>query len=204
MIDLGTGDGTFAYQSARRNPKKFYIGVDPNPRPLEKISEKIHRKPAKGGAPNVLFIQSAVEDLPSELDGVADEVHIHFPWGSLLGAAVTGDKAFLQNVHRICAAGALLEVIIGLDPDRDRSEIVRLDLPALTLDYFDNDLGRKYEEAGFSVLRRGLLPASEWAKLESSWAKKLAGRQERSVLYFVARVFKDAPADENIGPTHFN
>ena len=47
IIDIGTGDGRFVYQSARRNPRKFYIGIDPNVRPLEKISEKIYRKPAK-------------------------------------------------------------------------------------------------------------------------------------------------------------
>ena len=46
IIDIGTEDGRFVYQSARRNPNKFYIGIDPNTRPLEKISEKIHRKPS--------------------------------------------------------------------------------------------------------------------------------------------------------------
>ncbi len=84
VLDIGTGDGRFVSVCARQNLNKFYIGIDANPRPLEKISEKIHRKPTKGGLSNVLFIQAAVEDLPSELDGVADEVHIHFPWGSLL------------------------------------------------------------------------------------------------------------------------
>src|SRR5262245_25665122 len=82
IIDIGTGDGLFVYQSAKRNPDKFYIGIDASAAALEKISEKIHRKPAKGGLPNVLFIQASVEDLPSELDGAADEIHIHFPWGS--------------------------------------------------------------------------------------------------------------------------
>jgi len=103
VVDIGTGDGLFVYQSARQNPNKFYIGIDANVRPLEKISEKIHRKPAKGGTPNVLFIQSAVEDLPPELDAVADEVHIHFPWGSLLKAVATGDVGVLENLRRICA-----------------------------------------------------------------------------------------------------
>ncbi len=93
MIDLGTGDGRFVYQSARRNPHKFYIGIDAEARALEKISEKIHRKPQKGGLRNVMFVQAAVEDLPSELDGVADELHIHFPWGSLLGAVASGDQS---------------------------------------------------------------------------------------------------------------
>ena len=133
IIDIGTGDGRFVYQSARRNPKKFYIGIDPNVRPLEKISEKIYRKPAKGGAPNVLFIQASVEDLPAELNGVADELHVHFPWGSLLRAVVTGDKAVLRNLRRVCAPGALLEVVLGLDPLRDQTELQKLDLSALSL-----------------------------------------------------------------------
>ncbi len=129
MIDIGTGDGLFVYQSARENPQKFYIGIDANTRPLEKVSEKVHRKPAKGGLPNVLFLQAAVEDLPEELNGVADEVHIHFPWGSLLQAVVGGDREVIQNVRRICSSGALLEVVIGLEPERDRTEIARLGLP---------------------------------------------------------------------------
>jgi 16S rRNA (adenine(1408)-N(1))-methyltransferase len=113
VIDLGTGDGLFVYQSARRNPRKFYIGVDPNARPLEKISEKIHRRPEKGGLPNALFVQAAAESLPAELDGAADEVHVHFPWGSLLRAVAIGDPAVLANLRRICAAEALLEIVVG-------------------------------------------------------------------------------------------
>ena len=35
IIDIGTGDGRFVYQSARRNPNKFYIGIDPNTRPRD-------------------------------------------------------------------------------------------------------------------------------------------------------------------------
>lgn len=121
VIDIGTGDGRFVYRCARQNPQKFYIGIDANPRPLKKASEKIHRKPAKGGLSNVLFVQSAVEDLPTELDGVADEVHVHFPWGSLLRAMATGDRVVLENLRRVCASGAWLEVIIGIDPERDRA-----------------------------------------------------------------------------------
>lgn len=62
-MDLGTGDGRFVYQSARQNPHRFYLGIDASANSLEKISEKIHRKPAKGGLKNALFIQAAVEAL---------------------------------------------------------------------------------------------------------------------------------------------
>lgn len=187
VIDIGTGDGRFVYQSARQNPKKFYIGIDPNVRPLEKISEKIYRKPAKGGAPNVLFIQAAVEELPAELDGIADELHVHFPWGSLLRAVATGDVAVLQNLRRICAPEALLEVVIGLDPARDQSEIERLELTPLSLELIDQQLASRYLAAGFKITERGMIPAAEWPEFNTSWAKRLHQNDQRVITYLIAR-----------------
>ena len=64
VIDIGTGDGRFVSAAARANPNKFFIGIDANTKPLEKPSMKATRKPAKGGLPNVLFVQATVEDLP--------------------------------------------------------------------------------------------------------------------------------------------
>ena len=186
IIDIGTGDGRFVYQSARQYPNKFYIGIDPNTRPLEKISEKIYRKPAKGGAPNVLFIQSAVEELPEELNGVADEVHVHFPWGSLLRAVATGEIEVLRNMRRICSTGALLEVVTGLDPERDQSEIERLGLTPLSLKFIDTVLVQKYAAAGFQIIERGILAASEWPEFETSWAKRLKGNERRPITYLIA------------------
>lgn len=187
IVDIGTGDGRFVYQSARLNPNKFYIGIDPNVRPLEKISEKIHRRPSKGGSPNVLFVQAPVEDLPPELDGVADEVHVHFPWGSLLRAFATGDVEVLGNVRRICSPGAMLEVVLGLDPARDGSEIERLGLPELSLELVDRVLVPRYAMAGFEIFERGIRPASEWPEFNTSWAKRLRGNEQRPITYFIAR-----------------
>jgi len=187
VIDIGTGDGTFVYQCARANPNKFYIGIDPNPRPLEKLSEKIHRNPAKGGLPNVLFVQSAIEDLPSELDGVADEVHVHFPWGGLLRVVATGDQTALLNLRRICAPDGVLEIVIGLDQERDRTEIERLELKPLTPDFLDHELAPRYQAAGFEIIESGVLPQSEWPRLKTSWAKRLRGNEARTLVYIVAQ-----------------
>ncbi len=187
VIDIGTGDGLFVYQCAREQPNKFFIGIDASARPLEKVSEKIYRKPSKGGLANVLFLQAAVEDLPPELDGVADEVHVHFPWGSLLSAVATGDRSVLENLRRICARGALLEVVIGLDPLRDRTEIERLGLPNISPAYVDSVLLPRYSDAGFELFESGELSTSAWARLHTSWAKRLQGNTNRSLVYFVAR-----------------
>jgi 16S rRNA (adenine(1408)-N(1))-methyltransferase len=187
IVDIGTGDGRFVYQCARRDRTKFFIGVDANPKALEKISEKIYRRAAKGGLPNVLFVQAAVESLPPELDGVSDEIHIHFPWSSLLRAVVAGDSEILSGLRRICAPHCLLEIIIGLDPERDRAEIERLGLPTLSEEYLEAVLIPRYRAAGFEVLERGKLSQRDWAQLQTSWARKLQGNTEREVFYLIAR-----------------
>lgn len=187
VLDIGTGDGRFVYNLARENPNKFYIGIDTNSKALEKISMKATRKPAKGGLANVLFLQAAVENLPEELNGVADEIHIHFPWGSLLRAVLTGDEEILKNLKRIAAPECLLEIIIGIDLERDQTEIKRLGLPTLSIEYLENILCPKYVAAGFEVIEKGILNQADWSKLETSWARKLQGNESRKVVYFIAQ-----------------
>lgn len=187
IIDIGTGDGLFVYQSARENPNRFYIGIDANVRPLEKISEKIHRKPAKGGAANVLFIQATVEDLPAELKGVASEVHVHFPWGSLLKAVATGDVQVLAQIRSLCEVDALFEVVFGLDPDRDAAELARLELSPLTIGFIDEILATRYREASFQIIERGVMSAADWPEFKTSWARRLRGAANRPITYLIAR-----------------
>lgn len=197
IVDLGTGDGRFVYQAARHHPERFYIGIDAQASALEKVSQKIHRKPAKGGLPNVLFIQAAVEALPAELDGVADEVHVHFPWGSLLRAVATGDAAVLQNLRRICAPGAWLEVVIALDPERDSAEIARLGLEALTPEFLESTLIPRYRTAGFEVVEYGVLPPSTWPQLHTSWAQRLRDSTNRALTFLIARCHHSLEAESD-------
>ncbi len=185
VIDIGTGDGRFVSAAARKNPNKFYIGIDANAKPLEKVSMKATRKPAKGGLPNALFVQASIEDLPEELDGAADEIHIHFPWGSLLRSVAAGDENVLGSLRRICAPGCLLEIVIGIDEERDQSEIERLGLPQLSPEYLKNVLIPKYTAAGFALSDSGIVNSSEWPDLDTSWAKKLKGGQNRRITYLI-------------------
>lgn len=185
VMDIGTGDGRFVYQSAKQNPNKFYIGIDANAKPLEKISMKATRKAAKGGLPNVLFVQAAIEKLPEELNAAADEIHIHFPWGSLLRAVASGDESVIKSLRRVCVPECLVEIIIGIDEERDKFEIERLGLSQLSSDYLENILIPRYEAEGFKVLGNGILNSSEWSKLETSWARKLQGGSNRKVIYLI-------------------
>ena len=186
IVDIGTGDGRFVYESAKENPTKFFIGIDPNTKPLEKISMKATRNPAKGGVANALFVRAAIEELPTELDNTADEIHIHFPWGSLLGAIANGDERILRSLHRISAPGCLLEVVIGFDPKRDRRELERLEIGDFSLDYVRNTLASRYSNRGLKLKESGVLAKGEWTRLHTSWARRLSPNDAREVVYFIA------------------
>jgi len=186
-VDVGTGDGLFVYNCARRDPQTFFIGIDANRRQLEKISHKIYRKPAKGGLPNPLFLQASAETLPDELSGIASKVHINFPWGSLLRAVVTGDEIVLSHLRRICAPNALLRVVVDLDFETDRTEIDRLGLPPLSVDYVNDLLAAKYSEAGFQIVETGSLSTSALRELHTSWARRLQASSTRSFMEIGAR-----------------
>lgn len=185
VIDIGTGDGHFVYQSARQQPDKFFIGIDANASALAKVSEQIHRKPAKGGAANALFLQAAVEELPAELAGVASAVQVQFPWGSLLRGVINGDPCVLANLRRLCAPGATLTILTALDPQRDQSELARLGIEPPTAAYLRCELLPQYQAAGFTPLTCGPLAPAVWPQLASSWAKRLRGNTERCLLQLV-------------------
>lgn len=184
-MDIGTGDGRFVSAAARANPNKFFIGIDANVKPLEKPSMKATRKANKGGLPNAMFVQAAIEFLPKEFTGVADEIHIHFPWGSLLQAVALGDEKFLSELQRIASPDCLLEIVIGIDLERDKSEIERLALPRLTVDYFKSEIVPKFEAKGFKVIEQRFLCPDEWPKLETSWTKKLSQNSSRQVMCLI-------------------
>lgn len=186
-MDIGTGDGRFVYRSARANPDRFYMGIDVHAQALEKVSEKVHRSPKRGGLGNVLFVHAPVEELPPEMDGVADEIHIHFPWGGLLRAVAVGDEEVLGGVRRIAGPGGWLEVLIGIDEQRDRAEARRLRLPPLTEDYVKSTLAPRYARAGFDVRKSGISPLAEWPHLDTTWAKRLQINRSRGLLFIVAR-----------------
>lgn len=186
-MDIGTGDGLFVYRCAQRNPQRFFIGIDANRRPLEKISEKIYRRPAKGGLTNALFVQAAVEDLPAELNGIASEVQVQLPWGSLLQGVAAGDEKVLRNLRRICLANAELHVTISVDSERDRSEWERLELPPISVNYIKNDLAAKYWDAGFRVVRAEEIPMRDLSTLKTSWAKKFHRSSSRAFFRIVSK-----------------
>jgi 16S rRNA (adenine(1408)-N(1))-methyltransferase len=163
----------------------LFIGLDANAAALRERSGRA----ARARQPNVLYIRAAIEDLPPELTGVADRITVVLPWGSLLTAVVHPASPLLGCVRGLAQPGARLTVVLALDPQRDRAELLRLDLPTLDAAFLEGPLAGAWAAVGFRVTSVRPLTPAQLAEWPSTWARRLAHGQERSAFRIDARAF---------------
>ena len=164
LVDLGSGDGAFVGWLAGRFPRLACVGVDANAERLASQANRAGRKPARGGRPNACFVAARLEELPPELDGLADLVTIHFPWAGLLEVVVRGDPLLAQALGRLARPDAALQILVNAD-----AEIPSL--PAMDPASLAAALAPTLAAAGFRATRAAWLPAS--ARVHSEWGGRL-------------------------------
>jgi 16S rRNA (adenine(1408)-N(1))-methyltransferase len=147
---------------------------------MRESSRRADAKPAKGGAPNAIYIVSGVEALPDELKGIATRLTIQYPWGSLLRALVEPDLPMLTRMGRLAIAGATFSVLINRSPFDDADYLARLELPALDETRFRDVLAPVWLKAGFVSSK--VETHKESAETSSSWGKRLVKGSGREVL----------------------
>ncbi|HEX4841698.1 MAG TPA: class I SAM-dependent methyltransferase [bacterium] len=112
-IDVGTGDGRWAYRMARAHPERFCLGIDANAAGLRDVSFRASRKPSRGGVSNVWFIRAAVETLPAGLEHLADHITIFYPWRRLLDGILKPDPAVIRPIGLLGKHGAQILICIN-------------------------------------------------------------------------------------------
>lgn len=184
IVDIGTGDGEFAYKLAKDNPDRLVIGIDPNHANLVKTSSKIYKKTAKGGLSNALYVLASIEDLPDELAGIANQVFINFPWGSLLQKVILVDKNAWKNISKICNVNAIIDLLAGYDKDYDLQEENKADMPIFDEEYISSIMLPKLMTLGFECIQVEEVEIDELKDYPSSWGKRLAfGGKERQFFH---------------------
>jgi 16S rRNA (adenine(1408)-N(1))-methyltransferase len=165
-MDLGTGDGKFAFHHARTFPGHFVIGVD--------ACRENLREHSRAKLPNLLFVIASAQDLPRELNGLGSHITINFPWGSLLESLLDGDPClFLRGLEALTQPSANLDI--------------RLNGGALaeagwTLEAGAWRIRENLVLAGWGAGRPLTMDSSALRKFPSNWAKRLAfGRDPRAV-----------------------
>jgi 16S rRNA (adenine(1408)-N(1))-methyltransferase len=177
LIDVGTGDGKHALATARANPATLVIGVDASPDAMRRASARAAARPARGGLPNALFLWAAAEDLPSDLDGVAGEIHVLMPWGSLLRGVLAPDQAILGNLARVAAPRASLLVTLNLHAWRPAvPEVTGIAEPRP--DSVMSGLAVTYQRAGWRMSGGRYLSPAEVDAMATSWTRRLGSSRD--------------------------
>jgi 16S rRNA (adenine(1408)-N(1))-methyltransferase len=176
-VDVGAGDGGYVLYRARTEPETFAIAIDASPDALASGAWRAKR----ARVANAAFLIEGVERLPRELACIADEVTVHFPWGSLLRGLVDESSSVIGPLAGLMGAGAELGVLMSAV---DRDGVGEL-TPARA-----SSRREAYAEHGLCLIETGWASSAVVAESRSAWAKRLAvGRARQAVM---ARYRRDA------------
>ena len=167
--------------AAAAQPDRLVVGVDANAAGMATASRRAAARPSRGGRPNALFVVAAVEATPAELDGVADLVTVHFPWGSLLRGLLGADLATMTGLTRVLRPGGTLQLLVS-STVRDRGAGVP-PIQASTL----HALAASYTTWGLAVTQLRPATAADVAAAHSSWGKRLGAGTRRPAWLLRAR-----------------
>ena len=200
LVDVGTGDARTAYRQAVAHPEWLVVGIDPAWQRMTETAVRAARKPAKGGAPNLVLVNSAIETVPAPLHAVADEVTVLMPWGKLLRGVVLGEADVLSGLRAVAKPGAPLEISIGTSIWRDPIPLEIRDLPELTPETVESTgLADRLAALGWQVADVRLVPHTDLDTISSSWARRLGSGATETVLHL--RAVAVDPRDP-MGPQH--
>ena len=186
VVDLGTGDGRWAYRHAQSRPDEFVIGVDPVAETLAEISARATRKPGRGGLANAMFVVASVERIPAELLGIADEVYVTLPWGSLMRGLILGESTVVAGVASLAKPGARVNIVLNTRIFDDPVPLEARDLPEATPEHAAGNLVEAYAAQGLRIVDAGWMDADDVASLGTTWAKRLSHRRPPRSLRIVA------------------
>ena len=160
MIDVGAGDGGYALHRAKTEPSTFAIALDASPDALSDGAWRAKR----ARAANVAFLVEAVEYVPMELSGQADEVTVHYPWGSLLHGLVAADERVLSPLAKLLKPDGELRALVSATSRDGYADLTPADLSALA---------GPYAEHGLELTAVRLASPADIVVARSSWAKRL-------------------------------
>lgn len=184
-VDVGTGDGRFAYHLASQRPDWLVIGLDALEEPMGEIAYKAARKPARGGRANLVLLRAAIEALPVELEHIADEVDVLLPWGALLEGIVLARPEVVAGIAVLAHGGAIVRVTLNGEIWLDSTPARYEDLPVPTPEYVAAEIEPEFRRAGIDLGPARYLTAVEAKALPTTWARRLGhGRPHPRFVHF--------------------
>jgi 16S rRNA (adenine(1408)-N(1))-methyltransferase len=153
--------------AAAAEPDRLVVGVDANAAAMAVSSRRAGAKPSRGGLRNAVFVVAAAEALPAELDGLADLVTVHFPWGSLLRGLLGAHPQVMGGLTRVMRPGASLSLLLSSTERDSGAGVAPIRQPALP------DLAAAYAGWGLAVTEARPATPADVVAAHSSWGKRL-------------------------------
>jgi 16S rRNA (adenine(1408)-N(1))-methyltransferase len=173
LVDLGTGDGAWPRRFAREFDNVLAIGIDSDRNALREAAKMAERKPARGGAPNALYVAARVEELPPEFSAAADWITVYFPWAALLSMILRGDAQITEFISAIAATRARLSIVLN-------AEAAPEGLSKPTPDAVRQSLKSPLDAAGFRITRSDWLDADKAPP--TNWGGRLVKGSGRTMI----------------------
>jgi len=158
VVDAGTGDGRYPLHVARTRADTFAIGLDASSDALAYAA----RRAVRDRVPNLVLLREPLERVA--LDSFADELTIHFPWGSLLRGALAEDRGVFEVICRLPRSAGRLTLAFSVVARAGRAPLSARDITRVT---------REYRMAGFTLVEDRAVERSDVAAARSSWGKRL-------------------------------
>ena len=143
---------------ARARADTLTIGLDASADALAYAA----RRAVRERLPNLLLLREPIETIA--LESIADEVTVHFPWGSLLRGALAEDERVLAAICRLPRPGGVLTVMFSVTTRDGRAPLDEGDVARLS---------RAYRSSGLVLADLRAVTRADVAAAGSSWGKRL-------------------------------
>lgn len=164
-LDLGTGDGRYVRCMAETQRDRFFIGVD--------ACRENLRANSRLKLPNALFVIASAQALPLELKGLASQININFPWGSLLESLLNNDESLINGLLTITCPGAKLDIYLNGEA---------LKTAGWALESGSDQIENNLNASGWGTKSRSCIGTLALQSIPTTWAKRLAfGRDPRAI-----------------------
>jgi 16S rRNA (adenine(1408)-N(1))-methyltransferase len=170
IVDLGTGDGKAVLAAAAADARALVIGLDADASAMAESSRRAARPARTGGFPNALFVVASAERVPPALCGLADQVGVLFPWGSLLRGVLGLDDEAARGVAALLRPdGGGVDVLVSVTPRDGVGGIDLFDGPGI------DRLAQAHRRFGLELMSAVPASVAEVRATRSSWGRRLLG-----------------------------
>jgi 16S rRNA (adenine(1408)-N(1))-methyltransferase len=112
--------------------------------------------------PNLVLLREPVET--GGLESIADEVTVHFPWGSLLRGALAEDESVFAAICRLPRRGGVLTLMLSVTVRDGRAPLDEDDVARIR---------RAYRSGGLVLVEHRAVAGADVDIARSSWGRRL-------------------------------